>query len=87
MGAKWFVDYIPIGNVEYVLLVVLSMYQVGMLSVFTCEMLSMYRVEMLHLYVFHLPAGFMCLKLCLSHITSPLTGVFLLPHLFVSVFC
>jgi len=36
--------------------------------------------------VFHLPAGFMCLKLCLSHITSPLTGVFLLPHLFVSVF-
>ncbi len=58
----------------------------GMLSVFTCEMLSMYRVEMLHLYVFHLPAGFMCLKLCLSPITSPLTGVFLLPYLFVSVF-
>ena len=38
MGTKWFVDYIPIENVECVLLVVLSVYQVGMLSVFNVMM-------------------------------------------------
>ena len=37
--------WVPDGNVGFVLIGVLSMYQVGMLSVFTCEMLTMYRVS------------------------------------------
>ena len=73
----------------------LSMYQVEMLNmgtwemgdvecVYHVEMLNMYRVEMLNLWVFHLYDGFMCFKLCLSRTTGPLTGVFLLPSLFIT---
>ena len=50
-------------------------------------MLSMYQWRCCICRCFTYLLDLCVLKLCLSHFTSPLTGVFFLPHLFVSVFC